>query len=112
MMFLYFVSLLFFSQKPYEIFSPSPPKKSGRPAGRPDLSTDIRCPLSTISQKVFKAVTPAKAGVQNGLKHLDSGFRRNDKFDGIPHSAFRIQCLKALCPVKAIVTFGLASLHA
>jgi hypothetical protein len=31
------------------------------------------------SQKVFKAVTPAKAGVQNFLFFLDSGFRRNDR---------------------------------
>jgi hypothetical protein len=31
------------------------------------------------SQKVPEAVTPAKAGVQNFLKSLDSGFRRNDE---------------------------------
>jgi hypothetical protein len=30
------------------------------------------------SQKVFQIVTPANAGVQNSLKRLDSGFRRND----------------------------------
>jgi len=35
-----------------------------------------------ISQKVNWIVTPAKAGVQNVLKYLDSGFRRNDKFYG------------------------------
>jgi hypothetical protein len=28
--------------------------------------------------KLNKTVTPAKAGVQNMLKLLDSGFRRND----------------------------------
>jgi hypothetical protein len=31
------------------------------------------------SQKALWIVTPAKAGVQNLLKSLDSGFRRNDK---------------------------------
>ena len=31
-----------------------------------------------VSQKVPKFVTPAKAGVQNLLERLDSGFRRND----------------------------------
>jgi len=31
------------------------------------------------SQKVSRTVTPAKAGVQNMLKILDSGFRRNDQ---------------------------------
>lgn len=31
-----------------------------------------------VSQKVPKFVTPAKAGVQNILERLDSGFRRND----------------------------------
>ncbi len=31
------------------------------------------------SEKVIKAVTPAKAGVQKGLYFLDSGFRRNDR---------------------------------
>jgi len=36
-----------------------------------------------ISQKVSWIVTPAKAGVQNIFKLLDSGFRRNDKFYGI-----------------------------
>jgi hypothetical protein len=36
--------------------------------------------------KNLLVVTPAKAGVQNILKYLDSGFRRNDKFYGI--SAF------------------------
>jgi len=36
-----------------------------------------------ISQKVSWVVTPAKAGVQNILKKLDSGFRRNDEFYGI-----------------------------
>jgi hypothetical protein len=30
-------------------------------------------------EKVIKAVTPAKAGVQNYLFFLDSGFRRNDR---------------------------------
>jgi len=30
------------------------------------------------SQKVGKSVPPAKAGVQNSLIFLDSGFRRND----------------------------------
>jgi hypothetical protein len=35
------------------------------------------------SQKVSQAVTPAKAGVQNNLKRLDSGFHRNDEI-GIP----------------------------
>jgi len=30
------------------------------------------------SQKITKSVTPAKAGVQNLFKRLDSGFRRND----------------------------------
>jgi hypothetical protein len=29
--------------------------------------------------EVLHAVTPAKAGVQNMLNMLDSGFRRNDK---------------------------------
>jgi len=33
----------------------------------------------TESQKVSRPVTPAKAGVQNVLKILDSGFRRNDQ---------------------------------
>ena len=33
----------------------------------------------TVSQKVLQAVTPAKAGVQNSLVFLDSGFRRNDR---------------------------------
>jgi len=33
----------------------------------------------TASQKVIKAVTPAKAGVQNFLVFLDSGFRRNGR---------------------------------
>jgi len=32
-----------------------------------------------FSQKDKWAVTPAKAGVQNILERLDSGFRRNDK---------------------------------
>ncbi len=32
-----------------------------------------------ISQKVSKAVTPAKAGVQNYLNELDSRFRGNDE---------------------------------
>jgi len=32
-----------------------------------------------VSQKVLQAVTPAKAGVQNLLVFLDSGFRRNDR---------------------------------
>jgi len=32
-----------------------------------------------ISQKVGKAVTPAKAGVQNSLNSLDSRFRGNDE---------------------------------
>jgi hypothetical protein len=32
-----------------------------------------------VSQKVTKAVPPAKAGVQNYLRLLDSGFRRNDR---------------------------------
>ncbi len=32
-----------------------------------------------VSQKVIKAVTPAKAGVQKCLLSLDSGFRRNDR---------------------------------
>jgi hypothetical protein len=32
-----------------------------------------------ISQKISRSVTPAKAGVQNILKELDSGFRRNDE---------------------------------
>jgi len=31
------------------------------------------------SQKVLPTVTPAKAGVQNFLVFLDSGFRRNDR---------------------------------
>jgi len=31
------------------------------------------------SLKVFQSVTPAKAGVQNSLVFLDSGFRRNDR---------------------------------
>jgi hypothetical protein len=31
------------------------------------------------SQKVYEAVTPAKAGVQNFLKFLDYGFRRNNE---------------------------------
>jgi hypothetical protein len=31
------------------------------------------------SKKVFKTVTPAKAGVQKWLLFLDSGFRRNDR---------------------------------
>jgi hypothetical protein len=31
------------------------------------------------SQKALKAVTPAKAGVQNFLAFLDSGLRRNDR---------------------------------
>ena len=31
------------------------------------------------SQKAFKAVTPAKAGVQKSLVLLDSGLRRNDR---------------------------------
>jgi hypothetical protein len=31
------------------------------------------------SQKIAASVTPAKAGVQNVLKSLDSGFRRNDR---------------------------------
>ena len=35
------------------------------------------------SEKVIKAVTPAKAGVQKGLYFLDSGFRRNDKKRGL-----------------------------
>jgi hypothetical protein len=33
----------------------------------------------TASEEVNQAVTPAKAGVQNLLKSLDSGFRRNDE---------------------------------
>jgi len=33
------------------------------------------------SEKVTNIVTPAKAGVYNLLKILDSGFRRNDKKD-------------------------------
>jgi len=32
-----------------------------------------------VSKKVIKAVTPAKAGVQNSLVFLDSGLRRNDE---------------------------------
>jgi hypothetical protein len=32
----------------------------------------------TASWKFLEAVTPAKAGVQNCLFFLDSGFRRND----------------------------------
>jgi len=32
------------------------------------------------SLKVAPSVTPAKAGVQNVLELLDSGFRRNDEF--------------------------------
>jgi hypothetical protein len=31
------------------------------------------------SEKVLKPVTPAKAGVYNTSKRLDSGFRRNDE---------------------------------
>jgi len=31
------------------------------------------------SCKIINAVTPAKAGVQNCLFFLDSGFRRNDR---------------------------------
>jgi len=38
--------------------------------------------LLMIPQKVNWIVTPEKAGVQNGLKYLYSGFRRNDKFNG------------------------------
>jgi hypothetical protein len=34
--------------------------------------------MLTVSQKVIKVVTPAKAGVQKSLVFLDSGFRRND----------------------------------
>jgi hypothetical protein len=36
------------------------------------------------SQKVFQAVTPAKAGVQKSLVSLDSGFRRNDRKESFP----------------------------
>jgi len=35
------------------------------------------CSLEAISKFLF-TVTPAKAGVQESLKVLDSGFRRND----------------------------------
>jgi hypothetical protein len=31
-----------------------------------------------LSRNVIKAVTPAEAGVQDGLFLMDSGFRRND----------------------------------
>ncbi len=31
-------------------------------------------------EKIPRSVTPAEAGVQNSLKSMDSGFRRNDKF--------------------------------
>jgi hypothetical protein len=30
-------------------------------------------------EKILKSVTPAKAGVYNAFKGLDSGFRRNDE---------------------------------
>jgi hypothetical protein len=36
-----------------------------------------------ISEKLFWSVTPAKAGVQNFLKELDSGFRRTEEFFGV-----------------------------
>jgi hypothetical protein len=36
-----------------------------------------------VSQKIFWIVTPAKAGVQNILKQLDSGFRQDDEYYGI-----------------------------
>ena len=36
-----------------------------------------------VLEKVAWIVTPAKAGVQNVLKKLDSGFRRNDKSCGV-----------------------------
>jgi hypothetical protein len=34
--------------------------------------------MGGLSSKVTAVVTPAKAGVQNSLPYLDSGFRRND----------------------------------
>jgi hypothetical protein len=39
--------------------------------------------MALVSQKVSWLVTPAKAGVQNILNELNSGFRRNDRFKGI-----------------------------
>jgi hypothetical protein len=47
-----------------------------------------------VSLKVSLSVTPAKAGVQNVLKKLDSGFRRNDKF-------FRISTFYAIISFTA-----------
>jgi hypothetical protein len=36
-----------------------------------------------MSNKSFNLVTPVQAGVQEALKYLDSGFRRNEERDSI-----------------------------
>jgi hypothetical protein len=38
----------------------------------------VQITLSETFENLRFSVTPAKAGVQNTLKTLDSGFRRND----------------------------------
>ena len=38
-----------------------------------------------VVEKALQGVTPAKAGVQKGLKILDSGLRQNDETDCTAH---------------------------
>jgi len=47
------------------------------------------------SEKFLKPVTPAKAGVYNPSKRLDSGFRRNDE-DGVRGTFTKPSNLKLL----------------
>jgi hypothetical protein len=61
------------------VHPPQEPCYGGRMRGLTGVKTNM-----IPSQKVIKAVTPAKAGVQNYLFFLDSGFRRNDRGGHFP----------------------------
>ena len=56
------------------------------------VSPYFRTPLETFENLLF-TVTPAKAGVQNVLKSLDSGFHRNDDLSSFGRNS-KVSALK------------------